>query len=234
MAQTTKSDRLRVQNKVFQQMERRSGRRQQRPTEWVLNGELFMNCSCTVFCPCVVSLGKHPPTEGYCQTWMAISVDDGHFEGEPLDGITIGLLIDIPGKMADGGWKVAVYIDDSASQKAYNGLLQILSGAAGGTTGVFHYLVSDIIGAERERVIIEKDGPRRRVMIGRKVQGEIELIPGLTPDEPVSVQNSTYWMGPVVYAAKGLRSKVRDYGRVWDFGGKSADITPINWKGPHR
>ena len=59
MAQTTKSDRLRVQNKVFQQMERRSGRRQQRPTEWVLNGELFMNCSCTVFCPCVVSLGKH-------------------------------------------------------------------------------------------------------------------------------------------------------------------------------
>jgi len=24
---------------------------------------------------------------------------------------------------------------------------------------------------------------------------------------------------------------VRDYGRVWDFDGNSADITPINWKG---
>ena len=26
--------------------------------------------------------------------------------------------------------------------------------------------------------------------------------------------------------------KVRDYGRVWDFGGKSAEICPINWHGP--
>jgi len=25
---------------------------------------------------------------------------------------------------------------------------------------------------------------------------------------------------------------VRDYGRIWDFGGKSAEICPIDWKGP--
>ena len=29
-----------------------------------------------------------------------------------------------------------------------------------------------------------------------------------------------------------LKSKVRDYGRIWDFEGKSADIIPIDWKGP--
>ena len=34
---------------------------------WSLKGELILNCNCTVFCPCVISLGKHPPTEGYCQ-----------------------------------------------------------------------------------------------------------------------------------------------------------------------
>jgi hypothetical protein len=25
---------------------------------------------------------------------------------------------------------------------------------------------------------------------------------------------------------------VRDYGRVWDFDGMSAEICPIDWKGP--
>ena len=28
--------------------------------DWTLKGELILNCNCTVFCPCVVSLGKHP------------------------------------------------------------------------------------------------------------------------------------------------------------------------------
>ncbi|WP_424966819.1 MULTISPECIES: DUF1326 domain-containing protein [unclassified Dinoroseobacter] len=225
-----KSDRLQVMERIDARMNPR--RRRMEPTNWALKGELFMNCSCTVFCPCVVSLGKHPPTNGYCQTWFGVSIDSGHFEGEPLDGINAALLVDIPGKMAEGGWKVAVYIDESATQKAYNGLLKIFSGAAGGTTGVFHFLVSEILGAERERVIIEKDGGRRKITVGRKIQGEIELIGGKDTNHPVMVSNSKYWMGPDVLVAQGLRSKVRDYGRVWDFDGKSADITPIDWKGP--
>lgn len=54
------------------------------PTNWEIKGELFLNCSCTVFCPCVVSLGEYPPTEGYCHAWMAIAIDEGHYEGESL------------------------------------------------------------------------------------------------------------------------------------------------------
>ena len=35
-----------------------------------------------------------------------------------------------------------------------------------------------------------------------------------------------------VVVAQGLRSRVRDYGRVWDFDGKSARICAIGWRGP--
>ena len=28
-------------------------------TPWAIKGEVILNCNCTVFCPCVVSLGKH-------------------------------------------------------------------------------------------------------------------------------------------------------------------------------
>ena len=208
------------------------GRRTMNPTNWAIQGELFLNCSCTVFCPCVVSLGAHPPTEGHCHAWMAIAIDDGHFEGESLAGLNVGLLVDIPGRMGEGNWKVAAYVDENATGKAYNGLLQILSGAAGGTTGLFTMLVSEVIGAERAPVEIVRDGKKRSINIGRKIQGEIEMIDGKSPDHPVMVSNSKYWMGPDIIAATGLRSKVRDYGRVWDFGGKSAEICPINWGGP--
>ena len=72
------------------------------------------------------------------------------------------------------------------------------------------------------------------MVVGRKIQGEIEMIPGNDPDTPVSMENTQYWMGPTIYPAIGLKSKVRDYGRVWDFEGKSGDIIPVHWTGPGR
>ena len=202
------------------------------PTNWEIKGELFLNCSCTVFCPCVVSLGAYPPTEGYCHTWMGVAIDEGKFENEDLSGINVGLLVDIPGRMGEGNWKVAAYVDERASEKAYNGLLKIFSGQAGGTTSLFTMLVSEIIGAKREKVEIVRDGNRRSINIGKKIQGEIEMLQGASPEHPVMVSNTKYWMGPDVIAARGLRSRVRDYGRVWDFDGKSAEICPIHWHGP--
>lgn len=225
------ADRLPISQRIDQRMPNPK-RRKSTPTEWAIKGELFLNCSCTVFCPCVVSLGAHPPTEGHCHAWMAIAIDEGHYEGEDLGGLNVGLLVDIPGRMGEGNWKVAAYVDERASQKAYNGILQIFSGAAGGTTGLFTMLVSEIIGAEKAPVEIVRDGNRRSIMIGRKIQGEIEMLTGLNPEHPVMVSNSKYWMGPDIIAAKGLKSRVRDYGRVWDFNGMSAEICPIDWHGP--
>jgi hypothetical protein len=207
------------------------GNRETTPANWAIKGELFLNCSCEMFCPCVVSLGAHPPTEGHCHAWMAIAIDEGTYEGEDLSGLNVGLLVDIPGRMGEGNWRVAAYVDERASETAYHGLLQIFSGAAGGTTGLFTMLVSEIIGAERAPVKITREGRRRAITIGRKIAGEIEMIEGATPEHPVMISNSKYWMGPDIIAAVGVKSKVRDYGRVWDFGGKSAEICPIDWKG---
>lgn len=223
-------DRLQTLQRIDARMPPR--RRRKEPTDWAIKGELFLNCSCTVFCPCVVSLGKHKPTEGHCHAWMAIAIDKGHFEGEDLTGLNIGLMVEIPGRMAEGNWKVAAYVDERASQKAYNGILKIFSGAAGGTTGLFTMLVSEIIGAERTKVEITRDGNKRSIMVGRKIQGEIEMLTGADPSQPVVIRNTKYWMAPDVTVAVGTRSKLRDYGRVWDFGGKSGEICAIDWSGP--
>jgi len=224
------SDRLQVMQEIDSRMDPR--RRREEPTDWAIKGELFLNCSCEVFCPCVVSLGKHKPTEGHCHAWMAIAIDEGHYEGESLTGLNVGLMVEIPGRMAEGDWRVAAYVDERASQKAYNGLLRIFSGTAGGTTGLFTKLVSTILGAERAPVTIIREGNRRVLQVGRKIQGEIEMVTGADRETPVQVVNTKYWMGPDVTVAKGLKSRVRDYGRVWDFDGKSGEVCAIDWSGP--
>ena len=83
---------------------------------WHIKGELILNCNCTVFCPCVVSLGKHAPTEGYCQTWFGVRIDDGAYGDEDLSGLNVGMLVEIPGLMARGNWTAAAFIDERASE----------------------------------------------------------------------------------------------------------------------
>jgi len=200
--------------------------------DWRLKGELILNCNCTVFCPCVVSLGKHPPTEGYCQAWMGVRVDEGHFDGENLGGLNIGMVLDIPGNMGRGNWKAAAYIDERASEAAYDGLLAIFSGKVRGTTGLFSMLVSEFLGAERAPVIFETAGRKRRLMVGKVIQGEVEPIGGPDPDKDVRLTNTGYWMGPDITIATASKGKVRAHGRVWDFDGRSAEICQIDWHGP--
>jgi len=71
---------------------------------WTLKGEMVLSCSCTVFCPCVLSLGDHPPTEERCNTWAGVRIDDGHIDSEDLSGLKVGLMMDLPGIMSRGNW----------------------------------------------------------------------------------------------------------------------------------
>ena len=199
--------------------------------DWNIKGELILNCNCTVFCPCVVSLGQHPPTEGYCQTWGGVRIDEGKFGDEDLSGLNIGLLIEIPGLMARGNWKAAAFIDDRASDAAYDGLVSIFSGAARGTTGLFKVLVSEFLGAERAPISYENEGNTRRLMVGKKIKGEVVPVEG-HKGEDVVITNSQYWMGPDITVATATQGRVRAFGRVWDFDGRSAEICQIDWSGP--
>lgn len=201
--------------------------------EWAIKGELILNCNCTVFCPCVVSLGDHPPTEGYCMGWAGIRIDSGNYGGVDLSRLNVGLLLEIPGRMARGNWKAAAYIDDRADDDAFEALCHIFTGAAKGTTGLFKMLVSEFLGAERAPVSFETEGNTRRLIVGKAIRGAITPVPGKGGADQV-ITNTNYWMGPDITVAKADEARVRAFGRVWDFDGKSAEICQIDWKGPGR
>ncbi len=196
---------------------------------WQIKGELALNCSCDVFCPCVVSLGQHPPTQGFCHAWLAVRIDEGHYGDADLGGLNVALLLDIPGRMGEGDWKAAAYMDKRTDDAQYDALMQIFSGQAGGTTSVLKLLVSEFLGARREEVLYETEGKTRIVTVPGILNGQVVPIPGGSPDEDVLLKNTQYWMGPDVTLAKGLKSRIRDFGRVWNFENKSAELLQIDW-----
>ncbi|MFO1169942.1 MAG: DUF1326 domain-containing protein [Hyphomicrobiaceae bacterium] len=199
---------------------------------WSLKGELILNCNCTVFCPCVVSLGKHPPTEGHCQTWGGIRIDKGKFGKTDLSGLNVALIIEIPERMARGNWTVALWIDERATDAQFKALETILSGKGKGSTNIFSIVVGTYLGAERAPVTYETDGQKRRLTVPKKITGEIQPIAGAKPGEAVVISNSQYWIAPDIVVAEATQSRVRAFGRVWDFTGRSAEICQIDWKGP--
>jgi hypothetical protein len=199
---------------------------------WAIKGELALSCNCTVFCPCVLSLGQHAPTEGYCQTWAGIRIDEGHFGDVDLAGRKIGLVMEIPGLMARGNWTAGVFVDDDASIYAVKALTKIFSGRAKGTTGLLSILVGSFLGVRQAPITYDVRGKTRIVQIPGIIDGAITPIKGKERDGDVVISNSGYWIAPDVTVCEADKSRMRAFGRNWNFQGRSAELCALDWKGP--
>jgi hypothetical protein len=199
---------------------------------WRIAGELALSCSCTVFCPCVLSLGRHPPTEGQCQTWAGVRIDEGECGDVDLSGLNAALMMEIPGIMARGNWTAALYVDERADIQAVRALTRIFSGRMGGSTGLLKILVSHFLGVEQKPILYETDGATRRVRVDNIIDGAITPIPGRGKEGTVTISNSEYWIAPDITVATADRSRFRAFGRNWDFAGRSAEICQLDWRGP--
>ena len=150
--------------------------------------------------------------------------------GRALDAIAIGSgeRDAKPALLVLGG----VEHDDRASAEAYAALVTIMSGKARGTTGLFGILVSELIGHERQPITYENEGKTRRLVVGKKIKGEVVPVAGKDPDKDLVITNSQYWMGADITVATANQGRLRAFGRVWDFEGRSAEICQIAWHGP--
>jgi hypothetical protein len=196
---------------------------------WSLKGELALSCSCTVFCPCVLSRGDHPPTESRCQTWAGVRIDSGHFDDIDLGGVKAGVMMDLPGIMSRGNWTAALFVDEKASAQAVKALTRIFTGRVGGTTHLLSILVGQFLGVRQVPISYETQGETRVIKIKDYVDGAITPIRGKRPGELVTIHNADYWIGPEVTVARADKSRFRGYGRNWNLTGKSCEICQLDW-----
>lgn len=196
---------------------------------WTLKGEMVLSCNCTVFCPCVISLGVHPPTEGYCQTWFGVRIDEGRFGEVDLSGVTAGVIADIPGPLTRGNWTAGLFVDERASIYAVKALTRIFTGRAGGSTHLLSILVSHFLGVQQEPITYDVNGNTRIFKVGKVIEGAVTPVKGKDEGSPVVVRNSGYWVAPDITVSRADKSRVRAFGRNWNFAGRSGEICKLDW-----
>lgn len=160
---------------------------------------------------------------------MGIRIDEGRHGETDLGGLNVGLIVEIPGLMSRGNWTAGLFIDERASIYAVKGLTKIFSGKAGGTTGLLSILVGRFLGVEQSKITYETNGETRLFSIGKIVEGAVTPVRGKAKGEPVTIENSEYWIGPKVTVARADKSRVRAFGRNWNFAGRSAELVSLDW-----
>jgi hypothetical protein len=176
-----------------------------------------------------MSLGNHPPTEGHCQMWAGIRIDDGTFGAAKLDGINVAVMFEIPGLMSRGNWTSALFVDEAASPEAMRGLETIFSGKAGGSTSLLSILVGTELGTKQLPVVYRTDGDTRVVSIDRILDGAISPVRGKDKGRNIEIRNTEYWISPDITVAQADKSRFRAFGRNWNFTGRSAEICRLDW-----
>jgi hypothetical protein len=176
-----------------------------------------------------LSLGQAPPTEGYCQTWAGIRIDEGRFDDTDLAGVKVGLIIEIPGLMSRGNWTAGLFVDDDASIHAVKALTRIFTGRAGGSTHLLSILVGRFLGVRQAPIVYKTEGATRIFSVDKIIDGAVTPITGKNKGEPVVIRNSEYWIAPDITVSRADKSRVRAFGRNWNFAGRSAEICRLDW-----
>jgi hypothetical protein len=162
-----------------------------------------------------------------------VPVDNGYYGDTDLSGLNLGLIMEIPGYMSRGNWTAGLFVDKRASIYATKAFTKIFTGKAGGTTSLLSILVGNFLGVQQEPISYEVEDKKRIVKIPKIIDGIVSPIPGKNHGEDTVISNSEYWIAPEIIVAKSERSKMRAFGRNWNFAGRSAEICALDWSGPN-
>lgn len=201
-------------------------------TAWKIKGEYLENCSCDVVCPCLFSPlapMTSTPTQGACEVAFGFHVNDGSFGDVSLDGLNVALIARTPGPMADGNWKVALYIDDKADEGQGEALQAIFTGAAGGVMANLAPLIGEVLGARRASIAWQKEGKRRAIQVDDVMKVSVQAVPSITGDEIWATNAHPFAPESLAIAVGEEQSTYADYDMRWDNSGKNAHYAPIAW-----
>ncbi len=198
---------------------------------WRLSGTYFENCNCSMVCPCTTSALTMPADNDRCRVVLVFHIDDGEVEGVDVSNLTVGMLGDTPPLMAEGNWRVGMFMDAAASQEQADQLAAVFSGQLGGPLEVLAPLIGEMLGVEVVPIDYIDDGRRHRVKMGDAVEIEIEdFVPPQAPEgEGSKLTGMFHPANSTLTIAKATSSEVRAFGLVFSNVGKNGHSAPFSW-----
>ena len=200
---------------------------------WRLEGTYIENCSCDVVCPCGASGFAAPADYDRCTAVLAWHIESGRVDELDVSDRSVVLLLDAPKQMAEGNWRIGMFMDDRASDEQAEKLGAIYSGQMGGPMANVAPLVSEILGMQRASIEHVDEGRRHRVKVGDGVAVDIEdVVSPFDPDGPppklTETKHPANWD---LTPATTISARVRGFGIEYSADGQSGFSTPFSWSG---
>ena len=191
-------------------------------------GDYFESCSCDVSCNCVW-LG--PATQDNCELLLAWHVAKGSKDGVDLSGLNVVMVVHSPKRMTDGGWKVALYLDDRAAAEQSEALGAVFSGGAGGYLAGLGPLIGEVAGVQPATITFEKLNGSLHAEVSGALSMSTDQLVGMDGQEPAVITNAPF--GAVTQPVRQARSKDVSYNGHWsaEFSGTNSFVTDFRYEG---
>ena len=197
---------------------------------WELKGDYFEACNCEAACPCVF-LG--PPTTGECTVLVAWHINQGHLDGENLNGLNVALAAHSPGHMARVKWNAALYLDAKGSEAQRAALTKIFGGQAGGHPAVLGSFIGKVLGVKAVGFNYSAAGKKRSLKIPNIAEAEIEAIQGQGgADVTISGNPLAVAPGESSVVSRSKKLSYHDHGMSWEVTEKNGFYSPFAYQGP--
>ena len=168
-----------------------------------LEGDLLEVCNCNILCPCWV--GENPDN-GTCDSVMGYNVRSGNIDGIDVSGHTVAFAVHIPGNVLAGNWKVALFVDDKASDQQMDALVSAFSGKLGGPLADTASLIGEVAAVERAPITFDVQEGKGRLVVGDVADCVMEPYRGPT-GQVTTLNESIFTTIPGAPAWVGKASK---------------------------
>lgn len=193
-----------------------------------VEGDYFEVCNCDVSCNCVW-LG--PATQDQCDVLLAWHVTSGEKDGVDLSGLNAVMAVRSQKRMTDGGWRVALYLDDRATAEQSQALGAVFSGGAGGHLAALGPLIGEVAGVEPATITFEKSGRSLRAEVAGVLTMSGEQVVGMDGQEPAVIANAPF--GAVAQPVRQATAQDGRYHGHWsaEFSGTNSFVTDFRYEG---
>lgn len=196
--------------------------------KWQVSGDYFEACTCDQTCPCIF---LSAPTQGYCDALVGWHVERGSYGNVKLDGLNVVMAGHWPGKMIEGGARVALYLDEKGDEGQRQALTQIFSGQAGGPPAAIGALVSEVLGVSPAPIEYRIEGKKRGLRVADVAEAEVEEVEG-AGGQRIEIRNAPFSISNPEIQAKTLHARFSDKGLSFSIADKNSYIAPFAYEGP--
>lgn len=190
---------------------------------WTIAGTYLEACNCEAICPCRRTGGRPGgrSTHGVCTGALSWAVTSGHADEVPLDGLGAVIACRYDDDEPGSPWTFRLYVDARGDDRQRRALVEILTGARGGTVAKhFPWVWKDsrFLGWEAAEIAIDHTPGRGWFRAGGSV--EVRLRAPVPEQEPVACVIPGYAQPGIEYVADLLR--VTDEPLAVDLSGRCA------------